>query len=293
MSVVSPNVRSQYGVGGRSYVRPTLKRSPPLTRIKKWCPSCSKQLNYGHFNLIQGREHAVIEIAGHQPECEPTWERRMVRTRMKCRQIVESQKQSHLLFATISSKSNKDLAVAISNLQGNWFRFRNKAAQWKKRGHDHPWHRVYWWFAVMEITETKEGFHPHLHMLLFSRSRFNSRNFSWDRMHGHWHDENGSKMQMNFSPIGQIGRVHTRKAVSYLTKYFTKDKLLWGGLESSIVKANRHILKGCHFTRGYYRVPSRLHLYIYCCALGVTKVPLLRDHLLFICAHGARILAPG
>ncbi len=315
MVVVSQNVRTPYSIAGTRSAKPALmKRAPPSPRIKLRC-DCGSMKVFGHV-LDEDRKSKVVDMGSHKVECILKWKRRMVTTRMKARLIVDSQQGAYLQFMTVSCDSAWDLGEAISNLQGNWLQFRDKSMKWRARGHEHPWQRIYWWFAVMEITPHKhhlahnarchdecklcdakcgkEGwFHPHLHVLLFSATRFNDSNFSWSSMHDHWRNDSGSKMQMNFRTIGQIGRVKTRKAIGYLTKYFSKGEVLWGGLHASVVKANGHILKGCHFTRGYYCVPLRSKFYRYCCGLAVTWMPRLRGDYLFICAHGARILAPG
>jgi len=129
-------------------------------------------------------------------------------------------------------------------------------------------------------------------MLAFSNRRLSGKSFSYRAIHELWRDDNGLKQQMNFSPIGKISSSKTRKAVGYLTKYFVKGQL-WGGLDQDTVEREADTLKGCHFTRGYYRVPRKTQHLVYCCSLMPVRVPYASPRtLLMVCSHGARFLAP-
>lgn len=163
-------------------------------------------------------------------------------------------------FLTWSIRNDHNLNAAWTDLKRVEQRFKRTSYMRKSRKQWHPWHDVYAFAGVWEITNKGNGWNVHCHMILnigFTDYK------SWVR---EWrssaHDEH----------VGlKFVEVKTDDVVGYLTKYMSKSKgeILWGGLDAATVKANRHFFKGKRvLRRSQGKLPKLPPKWFLCCMVG-------------------------
>jgi len=209
--------------------------------------------------------------------CETCWNHRRLKTRNTVLNSLNHESRGKTGFMlTLSVRSRSNLIDALLDLNTAWKKFRDRAAQDKRRRRGHPWRRVFRYVGVMEIKRhvcRKEGrvskkgkwippckrrcalighYHPHFHLILTLVQAVDR--ISYSSLRKMWNEAAGYAVQSDLQPLGRM--LKTNKAVGYITKYISKGSF-FGNLSHDDTMANRKVLKGFHFIRGYYKLPQK------------------------------------
>jgi plasmid rolling circle replication initiator protein Rep len=120
---------------------------------------------------------------------------------------------------TFTVKNQHEFMAVEHHLSQSFTRYQRKAQSAKRSGSSHEWNKVKGWVSTEEFTYSPvEGWHPHLHVLVFSTSSFN-----YKKLKSEWLEVTGDSHVVNVTPIDTD---NTIKSLCEVFKYTLKASQL-------------------------------------------------------------------